>query len=295
MREKVAAVLGEVPGQGIVYRQGGVGQLRAGHPEPRQAGRPLPHHAGHHPGQRRLPGRLPGGGERRQDAGVGAGQGSGERGRHSVAARPPLLRPRHRGQGAHARLLHDGAESPRRENPTSPHASAQAASAYTVPAPQIAYGDAEGDLKGGGVPQGRPKTRKATVNSSRSRKRSRSAGGGGAGGGRLPTPAKRRRCGNEARRMRGRPAPRAVADALPRPAGDGRRLRLVQGRGLRGRRKAGVRGVLRLRAPRHGAASLLPEVPPDRHRGCADSRARRAWLSTSWCAPVPSPPSGGAA
>ena len=101
------------------------GQLRAGNPEPRQAGRPLPHHAGHHPRQRRMPGRLPGGGQRRQDAGVGAGQGPGERGRHRVPARPPLLRPRHRGQGADARLLDDGAESPRRENPTSPHASAR--------------------------------------------------------------------------------------------------------------------------------------------------------------------------
>ena len=30
-------------------------------------------------------------------------------------------------------------------------------------------------------------------------------------------------------------------------------------------------------------------------QGCAGSRTRRAWLSTSWCATVPSPPSGGAA
>ena len=75
--------------------------------------------------------------------------------------------------------------------------------------------------------------------------------------------------------MRGRPAPRAVADALPRPAGDGRRLRLVQGRGLRGRRKAGVRGVLRLRAPRDGAAPPVPEVPPHRIRAGQARRGRR--------------------
>ena len=36
-----------------------------------------PHHARHHPGQRGLPGRLPGGGQRRPAAGVGAGQGPG--------------------------------------------------------------------------------------------------------------------------------------------------------------------------------------------------------------------------
>ena len=85
--------------------------LHPRHPEPRQAGRPLPHHAGHPPRQRGLPGRLPGGRERRQDAGLGAGQGAGDRGRHHVAARPPLLRPRHRGQGADARLLDDGAQA----------------------------------------------------------------------------------------------------------------------------------------------------------------------------------------
>ena len=51
------------------------------------------------------------------------------------------------GKERHARLLDDGAQAgggrPRRRRT----ASAQAASAYTVPAPQIAYGDAEGDLK----------------------------------------------------------------------------------------------------------------------------------------------------
>ena len=34
--------------------------LHSGHPEPGQAGRPLPHDAGHHPGQRGLPRRVPG-------------------------------------------------------------------------------------------------------------------------------------------------------------------------------------------------------------------------------------------
>ena len=52
-------------------------QLHPGDPEPGQAGRPLPHHAGHHPGQRGLPGGVPGGGQRRQATGVGAGQGPG--------------------------------------------------------------------------------------------------------------------------------------------------------------------------------------------------------------------------
>ena len=99
--------------------------LHPGHPEPGQAGRPLPHHARHPARQRRVSRRLPGGGQRRQDAGVGAGQGPGDRGRHRVAARPPLLRPRHRGNGADARLLDDGAESRRTETPPSPPASAR--------------------------------------------------------------------------------------------------------------------------------------------------------------------------
>ena len=77
-----------------------------------------------------------------------------------------------------------------------------AASAYTVPAPQIAYGDAEGDLK---VEEFRRAVedleKRRCRRSSRKHRESRSAGGGGAGVMRLPTPAKRRRCGNEARRM----------------------------------------------------------------------------------------------
>ena len=74
--------------------------------------------------------------------------------------------------------------------------------------------------------------------------------------------------------MRTRPAARPGVHALPQPAGDGRRHRLVQGRGLRGRRKAGVRRPLRLRAPRDRAASPGPEVPPHR-RGPAQARRRR--------------------
>ena len=74
--------------------------------------------------------------------------------------------------------------------------------------------------------------------------------------------------------MRGRPAPRPGVDALPRPAGDGRRLRLVQGRGLRGGAEAGGGRVLRLRAPRHGAATPRPEVPPHRRRAAQARRGR---------------------
>ena len=130
------------------------GQLRAGHPEPRQAGRPLTHHAGHPAGQRRMPGRLPGGGKRRQDAGVGAGQGPGERGRHRVAARPPLLRPRHRGQGADARLLDDGAQAGggrTRHRRTHPRSGVR----IHRPGPADRLRRRGGRPEGGGVPQGR--------------------------------------------------------------------------------------------------------------------------------------------
>ena len=82
--------------------------FRARDPEPREARRPLPHHAGHPPRQRRMPGRLPGGRERRKAAGLGAGQGAGDRGRHHVAAGAPLLRQGHRRHRADARLLDDG-------------------------------------------------------------------------------------------------------------------------------------------------------------------------------------------
>ena len=97
------------------------GQLHPRHPEPRQAGRHLPNHAGHPARQRGLPGRVPSGRGRRQNAGVGTGQGPSVRGRHHVAAGAPLLRARHRRQGADARLLDDGAQAgagrPRRRRP----------------------------------------------------------------------------------------------------------------------------------------------------------------------------------
>ena len=106
-----------------VVRAGQVRRLlHPRHPEPRQAGRPLPDHAGHPSRQRGMPRRLPGGGQRRPDPGVGAGQGAGDRGRHHLAARPPLLRPRHRGQGADARLLDDGQKAGgRRPGRRRPH------------------------------------------------------------------------------------------------------------------------------------------------------------------------------
>ena len=97
------------------------GVIRPRNPEPRQARRPLAHDARHPARQRRMSGRLPGGWKRRQDAGVGAGQGQGDRGRHHVAAGPPLLRPRHRRDGTDARLLDDGQKAgggrPRRRRP----------------------------------------------------------------------------------------------------------------------------------------------------------------------------------
>ena len=49
------------------------GQLHPCDPEPRQAGRPLAHHARHPARQRQLPGGLPGGWKRRKAAGLGAG------------------------------------------------------------------------------------------------------------------------------------------------------------------------------------------------------------------------------
>ena len=79
--------------------------LRARHPEPGQAGRPLPHHAGHRPRQHRLPGRLPGSGQRRPQARLGAGARARDGGGHHLPARPPLLRARHRRHGAHPSLL----------------------------------------------------------------------------------------------------------------------------------------------------------------------------------------------
>ena len=70
--------------------------------------------------------------------------------------------------------------------------------------------------------------------------------------------------GEEARGRRAAQAP--GRHALPRPAGDGRRLRLVEGRGLQGRPQAGGRGADRLRPPRDRAGSPDPQVPPHRRR-----------------------------
>ena len=69
-----------------------------------------------------------------------------------------------------------------------------------------------------------------------------------------------------AHRGQGGTAPAPRRHALPRPAGDGRRLRLVQGRGLRGRQMAGGRGAGRLRPPRHRPGSPHSQVPPHRRR-----------------------------
>ena len=101
--------------RGLRVNAVGAGQVRRvihpGHPEPGQAGGPLPHHAGHPAGQRGLPGSVPGGGQRRKTAGVGVGPGPGVRGGHRFPGRAPLLRAGHRGHRADARLLHDGAQA----------------------------------------------------------------------------------------------------------------------------------------------------------------------------------------
>ena len=56
-------------------------------------------------------GRLPGGRLRRPPPGLGDGEGPGDRGGHRFPASAPLLRPRHRGQGADGCLLDGGAEA----------------------------------------------------------------------------------------------------------------------------------------------------------------------------------------
>ena len=87
------------------------GVLHPGDAEPRQAGRPVANHARHPARQRGLPGRLPGVRVGRPAAGVGARQGTGNGGRHRVAAGAPLLRPRNCRNRAYARLLDDGQEA----------------------------------------------------------------------------------------------------------------------------------------------------------------------------------------
>ena len=89
------------------------GQLHSRYPEPGQAGRPLRHHAGHAPGQRGVPGGVPGGGLRRPAAHRGARPGAGDRGGPGVPAGAPLLRACHRGRGADGHLLHEGEEAGR--------------------------------------------------------------------------------------------------------------------------------------------------------------------------------------
>ena len=135
----------------------GAGQVRGllhpRHPEPGEAGRPLPHHAGHPARQRGLPRRLPGVRVRRPPLGLGAGQGAGDRGRHHVAARPPLLRPRHRGARADARLFDDGAQAGGRR-PGDAARIREAATAYTVSARQADYADADGHRKVGDYRKG---------------------------------------------------------------------------------------------------------------------------------------------
>ena len=233
--------------------------LHPGDPEPRQAGRPLPHHAGHPPGQRGLPGRLPGGGQRRPPAGVGAGQGPGDRGRHRVPARPPLLRPGHRGDGADGRLLHDGQRKPEEGDPERADRIRAAGRAYTTdgpghrrtPTPRArkveeyrrageAQKGREQDEESGGQS---PETGGAI--SAKRDQRARRPGDG------------RRGAGNEAR------GTASCSASWPRcPSSTGwswrRRLRLVPGRGLRGRPQAGGRGLV--------ASSPTPRtsLPPTR-------------------------------
>ena len=127
--------------------------LRPRHPEPRQARRPIPHHARHPAGQRRLPGRLPGGRLRCPPPGLGARQGQGDRGGHRVAARAPLLRPRHRRHGADGRLLDGGEEAGGgRPGGGRPHPQGQLRLHRLGPAARLRRG--RRPREGGGVPQG---------------------------------------------------------------------------------------------------------------------------------------------
>ena len=87
------------------------GELRAGHAEPGQARRPLPNDARRAARKHRLPRRLPGGERRRPPARRRARPRSHLRGGHRLPARAPRLRARHRGLGAHARLLDGGAQA----------------------------------------------------------------------------------------------------------------------------------------------------------------------------------------
>ena len=71
---------------------------------------------------------------------------------------------------------------------------------------------------------------------------------------------------NEAHRMRRRAAAASGRDALPRPNGARRRLRLVEGRGVQGRPEAGGGRARSSRPPRYGPHPSDGEVPPHRRR-----------------------------
>ena len=97
---------------------------------------------------------------------------------------------------------------------------------------------------------------------------------------------------NEARGRRAAGAP--GRHALPRPAGYGCRLRLVQRRGLPGRPQAGGRRAHRLRPPRDRAGHPDPQVPPHRRRaapaGPCPERLPRIKYGASSGGPAPRPP-----
>ena len=85
--------------------------FRPRHPEPCQAGRPVPDHAGYRPGQRGLPRGVPGGGLRCPDSRVGDGKGPGVRGGHNLPSRSPLLRKGDGGERTRTGLFDEGEEA----------------------------------------------------------------------------------------------------------------------------------------------------------------------------------------
>ena len=222
--------------------------------------------------------RLPGGGRRRPPARLGAGQGARDRGRHHVAARPPLLRPRHRRHRAHARLLHEGAQTragrlrrrpqhPRR-GPELRHAGGGDLAGRSRPrgaaAPKSSARSMQA-ITGGGEPPAQEPEEPAleapeeqperTVRGSRTAPSSRAASTSS-----LPSPSARspaKRASNEARR--GSPAAAPGRHASPRPPGGGRRLRLVEGSAVyRAASAPRTRGAHRLGAPRAPTSSPRP-------------------------------------
>ena len=86
-------------------------------------------------------------------AGLGAGQGPGDRGGHRVPARPPLLRPSHGRNGADGLLLDGGEEAgDGRPGRGGPHPQGQLRLHRLGPAARLRRGP--GPRQGGGVPQG---------------------------------------------------------------------------------------------------------------------------------------------